>query len=91
MSGGTYDFIQDDMEETADNLANDIANRKDLPPIARAYLLHTVDGLRYLAILVRRADWLMSDDDGPYDYLRRITEDMQKAGIGIPDIGDKLQ
>jgi len=89
MSGGYFDYSQYNMQSIAESIKNIIYNNKNeeenewgekrgmffsdeiIDLFSKTEVL-----LRVSEILVNRADYLLSCDDGPDSYIRRVKEDL---------------
>jgi hypothetical protein len=98
MSGGFFNYnqfaLQDVVEELEkvirDNDSNDRDEYGDLigwgfSPEVIEQLKNTIMLTKVAAVLVHRADYLLSGDDGEESYLKRIQEDMEKLEKEVVD------
>lgn len=96
MSGGEFRYVQDKIEEAADEIeqfvqSNDSEQKNDYGDrVGRGFNADTIDRFciaaktaRLAAEMVRRVDWLVSCDDGEDDFARRWDE---KCGAQVRDV-----
>ena len=67
MSGGTFNYIQIDLQDVAAQLEEFAATEKDLE--IKQKLEEAAAATRIAAIKIQRADWYLSGDDGRDEYL----------------------
>lgn len=90
MSGGHFNYNQHRIGQIADDIqllidTNDSTERNHYgDPIGRGYPREVVDRFREAVKLLRtaqvyaqRIDWLVSGDDGPESFLRRLEEELK--------------
>jgi len=93
MSGGHFDYRQNSIPEIADDIEEIIKNndRKDVDEYGHTIgygfsdeviekFKEAVITLRRAYIMARRADWLISGDDGENSFLTRLEEELQESG-----------
>ena len=92
MSGGHWDYRQQDMFEIAQDI-REIALDND-----RGHTLATIDRLSYAAemlmlsaAMVQRIDWLLSFDDGEETFLQRWEDDMRAVEKDIAEFRKQLE
>ena len=91
MSGGHFDYKQYQMQEIIDSIEQLIIDNdsQDLDewgiPISRNYSTETIEAfragvlfLRSAQIYTQRIDWLVSGDDGPSSFHKRLESEMFK-------------
>ena len=77
MSGGHFDYHQYRIREIAESVEDIIQNSK-YPPEVLEKIKEGLDALKKAEIYAQRIDWLVSGDDGPETFLRRLKEDLNK-------------
>lgn len=77
MSGGHFDYHQYRIREIAESVEDIIQNYK-YPPEVLEKIKEGLDALKKAEIYTQRIDWLVSGDDGPETFLRRLKEDLNK-------------
>ena len=100
MSGGYFDYNQYRINDIADEISKLIATNNDATldewgdRIGEFYDDEVItmfrDGLEALeraAIYAQRIDWLVSGDDGPKTFMKRLEEDLDDAREGRPAHG----
>lgn len=75
MSGGHFDYHQYRIREIAESVEAIIQNYKG-PPEVLEKIKEGLDALNKAEIYAQRIDWLVSGDDGPETFLRRLKEDL---------------
>ena len=92
MSGGHFDYSQDNVKEIADEIQhvidtnNDIAPGESGNPRGRQYspmviakLYGAVAALRIAYVYAQRVDYLLSGDDGEESFLRHLEEELKEV------------
>lgn len=92
MSGGHFGYDQYKIGQIADEVqllidSNDSRERnsygdaigRNYPPEVVDRFREAVKVLRTAQIYAQRIDWLVSDDDGPESFLRRLEEDLKNV------------
>lgn len=92
MSGGHFGYEQYKIGQIADDIqllidTNDSCEKNSYgDPIGRNYSPEVVDKfreavkvLRMAHVYAQRIDWLVSGDDGPNSFLRRLEEDLKNV------------
>jgi len=75
MSGGEFNYIQDDIDEAAVEIASVITGYKQTcTPETILRLEETVNILGLAALMLQRVDWFMSGDDGEESFNRRWSD-----------------
>jgi hypothetical protein len=77
MSGGHFDYHQYRIREIAESVEDIIQNYK-YPPEVLEKIKEGLDALNKAEIYTQRIDWLVSGDDGPETFLKRLKEDLNK-------------
>lgn len=77
MSGGHFDYHQYRIREIAESV-EDIIQNYEYPPEVLEKIKEGLDALKKAEIYAQRIDWLVSGDDGPETFLRRLKEDLNK-------------
>jgi hypothetical protein len=82
MSGGHFDYKQDNLRDIADDIERTIAKNMeseykfDDKTITR--FLEGVKALRIAEAYVQRIDWLLSGDDGESTFRQRLNSDLKE-------------
>lgn len=77
MSGGHFDYIQFQIDDSA-NKIDWLLKNYDYPPEVIEKIKEAQVTLRKAATMLNRVDWLVSGDDGNETFLKRWDEDLSK-------------
>ena len=78
MSGGRFDYLQYNMARVADSIESILTASFEYSYLTTLRLEQTVKALREASIMLNRADWLISGDDGEDTFNERWNEDFKK-------------
>lgn len=77
MSGGHFEYLQDSIKYTADDVANLAeSNEYEFSEETIAKIKEAADMLHRAALALRRVDWLVSGDDGEESFHERWAEEL---------------
>jgi hypothetical protein len=76
MSGGHFNYIQNQMNEAADEILEQALSAEDIA--ARKLLIEAATSIRSAAIYALRFDWYISGDDDAESFTTRLKEDLLK-------------
>ena len=82
MSGGIFNYIQDDIRRAADIIESELEGNKLNNKAKRKFRI-AIKALRTAAIMLQRIDWFMAGDDGEDTFNKRWDEDFKKFREGI--------
>jgi hypothetical protein len=86
MSGGTFDYIQFQMDEAVKTYARELVRiEKLVPEDVVVKLIVGLQALQQASLMLHRADYLFAGDDGPESYLENLDHDV-KAEVSVFDV-----
>ena len=104
MSGGHFNYSQEGIRYIEDRIedlifSNDIEDKDDWgDPIGRGYSDEIIEKFEMARIVIKlayiyaqRVDWLVSCDDGPDSFLKRLEFDINKAGDDVVQLNNTLK
>lgn len=97
MSGGHFDYRQNQIKYIADDLEKFLLEKIDNDyfdennPSVINELFEGLKALRKAYVYAQRIDWLISGDDSETTFLNRLTEDLIKMHEEMIDVLDKFR
>ena len=79
MSGGYFDYLQDEIEEVADDVQH-LCGEDQYGSVDKLFFRECEHCLRRAAVYLHHVDLRVSDDTGEEEFARRLAEDLNKLG-----------
>ena len=78
MSGGQWNYIQDQIDDLADQMVREFKSQSELmDETTQNHYVACYSELKKIAVYLQRLDWLLAYDDSQETYHARLKEDLK--------------